>query len=316
MPKGMITQGVSVLLEEEATLDAIEAALGDFEIKGRKEAGESWKFGGPSVVVPFRPECNGFVVIDTVGQPWPDHMGDPQDESILFGAWAMGQFGPFIYPGSLERAGLQSWAWEEGKTVADRHRAFIRIRSSYVFGAGEDAPVMPEDYEPVAELKFVSEIAAALLELPKALCYLNPNGEVLRGRDLMLESLRHESASEVPPMDLWSNVRLFNFDADWSVMDTVGNGQLDIPDVEACFEAERYDLGEVDLFLRNLSIHLLEHGEVFEDGDTTDGPGGVSWQVKSFENGLSDPPRRVLRWLARDESEIPVGILEEVEEAS
>lgn len=91
-------------------------------------------------------------------------------------------------------------------------------------------------------------------------------------------------------------------------MDTVGNHQLDIPDVEACFHSASFDFNEVDNFLRNVSLYILNHGEVINDGDTMDGPGHCRWQSHQFDNGICDPPRRVLRWLPMDGRQLPVEI--------
>jgi hypothetical protein len=217
----------------------------------------------------------------------------------------MGHFGPFAYPGGLSRAAQQCWAWEPGKAIPDRHTAFIRIRSSYGFGAADDDPIMPQDYESLPELEFVTKLAAALLDLPSALCYFNPNGEILRDQDGLRESLNYGWAHELPPLDVWSNIRLFNVNAEWSLMDTVGNAQLDIPDAEACFHAESYDFSDVDNFLRNVSLYVLRNGEVINSGDTMDGPGGIRWQATQFDNGICDPPRRVLRWLPTDGRSVP-----------
>lgn len=264
--------------------------------------------GGGSVTLSFRPEVNGQVLVDTVDQPWPDSMGDPQKDPMIFGAWSMGNFGPFTFPGGLQRASQQCWAWEPGKTIASGHQGFIRILSSYVFGAKEDAPVMPPDYDPVPELEFMTEVALSVLGLPTVLCYFNPNGEVLRDRIGLLESVEYARSANLLPLDIWSNIRLFNLDDRWSLMDTVGNGQLDLPDIEACF-SRRYDCREVDRFLRNVSWYLFQKGEVIKDGDTMDGPGDVCWQARSHENGLTEPPRRILSWLPLDNAVVPEKML-------
>jgi hypothetical protein len=309
MAKGLITQTACVLMHRPVSPQQVEGALAPFQVCGRHDAAESWAFGGPSVTVPFRPEVNGLVVVDVVDCPWPDQMGDPKTDPILFGAWSMGQFGPFTFPGGLLRASQQSWSWEPGKTVPSRHKAFLRVRSSYVFGAGGDAPVMPGDYDPVPELQFVTDVALAALGLTEALCYFNPNGEVLRDREGVRESLEYAQSANLLPLDLWCNVRLFNVDADWSLMDTVGNHQLDLPDVEACFSGG-YDCAEVDRFLRNVSWYLCQNGEVIKDGDTMDGPGEVRWQARNHENGLAEPPRRVLSWLPLDGTNAPDNLRE------
>jgi hypothetical protein len=196
---------------------------------------DAWFFGGPRLTIPFRREVNGYVMVDSVDRPWPDHMGDPKKAPLIFGAWSMGHFGPFAYPGGLARAGQHSWNWQLGKTIAQGHSAFLRVRSTYVFRAKDDAPLMPEDYDPLPELEFLTRIAADLLALPQAVCYFNPNGEVLRDADALRESLNAAWWRQLPPLDAWANIRLFRSDEDWCFMDTVGNGQLDLPDLEACF---------------------------------------------------------------------------------
>lgn len=309
MPKGMFTQGACILLDRRVTLDEIEKLLTEYDIRQRVHASKEWAFGGPTLVIAYQPERNGLVTVDVVDRQWPDHMGDAKNEPMVFGAWSMGHFGPLAYPGGLQRAAQQCWSWESGRNVSDRHHAFIRIRSSYVFGAGDNDPILPDDYESLPELEFVTKLAATLLDLPGALCYFNPNGEILRDRDGLRESLNYGSANDLPPFDAWSNVRLFEVNPEWTLMDTVGNGQLDIPDVEACFHSESFDLNEVGNFLRNVSLYVLNHGEVINDGDTMDGPGGIRWRSHQFKYGICDPPRRVLRWLPADDRPVPPEIL-------
>lgn len=308
MPKGMFTQGVCVLLQQAVSLDEIAAALSDFEILKRIDASEEWAFSGPSLILAYLPESNGLVSVDLVDRPWPDHMGDANEEFMIFGAWSMGHFGPFAYPGCLERAAQQCWAWEAGETIPGQQQAFIRIRCSYAFGAEDDAPVMPADYEPLPELEFVTKVTAALLELPGALCYFNPNGEVLRDADGVRSSLNYAWSNELPPIDLWSNVRLFNINSQWALMDSVGCGQFDLPDCEAIFHNERYDFTEVDNFLRNVTLYLMDQGEVIKAGDTMDGPGDVRWQAHQRDDGVCDPPRPLLRWVPMDNRELPIEI--------
>ena len=308
MAKGYFTQGVVLFCEQAPVLDALAAALSSFEVVGRREAADSWTFGGPSVLVAFRPEANGYVMIDTVDQRWPDHMGDPKQESMLFAAWSMGNFGPYAFPGGLARAAQQCWAWEPGRTIADRHQGFVRVRSSYAFGAKDDDPIFPDDYEPVAELELVTKLASALLDVRGTLCYFNPNGEVLRDADGLRESLNWAWSHQLPPLDIWSNVRLYNFNQEWSLMDTVGNAQLDMADVECVF-SRTYEPREIDRFLRNSSLYLLKNGPVIKDNDTMDGPGNVRWQARSYDQGIIDPPRRVLRFVPLDGRKMPDELL-------
>jgi len=277
-------------------LDAMAAALATFGVLKRLPEGADRHFSGPSLVIGYRPAVNGLVSVDVSGERWPDRMGDPQQEAILFGAWAMGNFGPATFPGGLERASQQCWGWKAGPTIASRHQAFLRVRSSYVFGGDDSAPILPAEYDPVAELEFVTDLASSLLDLPAALCYFNPGGEVLRDarglRDIRLWS----RSNELPSLEAWANVRMFNAPDEWVLMDTVGNQQVDLPDIECCCRAGAFDYQQIDGFLRNVTLHLLRQCESIKDGDTLDGPGGVRWHARAFRTGITAPPRPTLRW--------------------
>jgi len=315
--KGFFTQTACVLLEHVCTLGQIETALQSFEVVKRNEGTKDWHFSGPEVAIAFRSEKNGYILVDVVDHPWPDDMGSPQNAPDLFAAWSMGYFGPFAYPGGLTRAGQQCWHWEEGRTISQRHRGFIRVRSSYSLGAKSDDLVMPEDYDSVAELMRVTEIASILAQMKESLCYFNPNGESLQSAAMVQEALDWFAEGGPPPLNIWSNVRLFNFEhtGGWSMMDTVGLGQVDVPDQEACFVTQRYDLGEVSQFLLNASLYLMTNGFVIKDGDTMNGPGNKNWQGRIWQgrimkNGLLDPPRETLRWFPLDKSSPPVQLLD------
>ena len=308
MPKGMFTQGICVLVNRAVTLDEVEAALSDFTISGRLEGSDTPAIAGPSVAIEFQPDVNGYVAVDIYNDTWPDGMGDPQEDPDVFAAWSMGHFGPFAFPGGLARAISQSWGMEDADKVVEQHTGCIRIRCSYVFGADEDTPIMPESYDPAAELDFMVKVASSLLELPAAVCYFNPGGEVLRDLDTLRAGLNFAWSNDIPPLDVWSNIRLYNIDEAWALMDTVGNAQLDIPDLEACFHLESYEPDEVDGFLRNVTLYVLANGQVIDDGDTVDGPGDVPWQAHQFEDGLSDPPRPALRWFPMDDRPVPEAV--------
>lgn len=306
--KGFYTQGEVILLRSTATLDAVEKALVGLPVLKRIQGVTSWAFGGPSLILAYRREVNGLVSVDIVDRPWPDHMGSPNEQPEIFGAWAMGHFGPFAYPGGLERAIQQSWSWPEAKAAVGQHRAFIRVRSSYVFGSEADTRVMPDDYSAAPELLFVTKVASKLLAMPEALCYFNPNGERLFPLALVTGLLQRTESEAVLPLELWSNIRLFNLGGQWSLMDTVGMSQLDVPDHEACFQTDAYSLQEVDNFLYNAASYVLQNGPVIGDGDTMDGPGHLRWQGATFENGISDPPREVIRWFPMDRRTRPAGL--------
>ena len=305
--KGFFTQTACILLESECTFSQLEMALQSFEIVKKDSKAKDWHFNGPEIVVSFRPEQNGCILVDVVGHPWPDDMGSPQTAPDLFAAWGMGYFGPFTYPGGLGRATQQCWHWEEGRMVSQRHQGFIRIRSTYSLDAKPNALIMPEDYDSLSEIIMLTEIASALANMEKALCYYNPNGESLQSAATVLDALKWYRDSGVPPLHLWSNIRLFNFEqtSGWSMMDTVGLGQIDVPDQEACFAAEKYEAREVSNFLLNAGLYLMKNGSVIKDGDTMSGPSNKNWQARIMKHSLLDPPRETLRWFPVDESKPP-----------
>jgi hypothetical protein len=320
MAKGLFTQGICVLLEHAIDSAQIETALSGFEIVGRHEA------TGPddptcTLVLRFRPEVAGHVLVSLSPKPWPDDMGDPEESAELFVAWSLGQFGPLAFPGCLARACEQSWAWEEGRETPLKHKAHIRILTSYVIGRDEDedqAPgvddeetqLLPEDYDSLAELQFLMRVVSPLMELPGVICYFNPGGEVLRDATGLRQGLNHAWLHDFPPLDMWTNVRLYQATESWSLMDTVGNGQFDLPDMEAIFHADSYKASEVEEFLRNASLFSLREDNDFEEGDTADGPGGVVWMALECDEALADPPRPTIRWVPEDGNEPPGELLE------
>lgn len=295
MPKGFFSQGIAVLFESAPSRAQIREALEPaFEIAREDDGGDGWAQGGDGLIVTYRPDVNGYANVDVVARKWPDHMGDPTTEPELFAAWTFGHFGPNAYPGNLERAAEHNLTWEGAKAATDKHAAFVRVRLSYVFGAGDDSPLLPDDAEPRDELKFLYGIAGKLLKLPGALALFNPGGEVLCELETLDRALQWASDNELEPLDVWSNLRFFQLDDSWSLMDTVGGAQLDLPDIEAVFQPGKNDPNEVAALLRNITGYLIEAGNVIEDGHTVDGPDDASWIVHVFENSLSSPPRDVL----------------------
>lgn len=305
--KGSFTQGLVVLLTKPVSLECLSRELQNFGVAKTLEPSGEWAFGGPTVVIPFRPEVNGFVAVDVVDHPWPDEMGNVETESVVLGAWSMGHFGPFAYPGNLERAMQQAWHWSERTDSMARHRALIRIRSSYVLGAEPSSPIFPPKYDPCEELIFVTRVARQLLDLPTAVCYFNPNGEMLRTREELDGLMQRHEEEGLIPQEAWVNVRFFKLEGcePWMLMDTVGMWQLDVPDHEAAFEHGRYDASDVARFLRNAADYVFQNGQIIKDGDTMDGPNSTRWQAATFETPVADPPREVLRWLPVDSSNPP-----------
>lgn len=307
MAKGMFTQGISLLTNGQTTITDLKSALGrrGFEIVKESPAQENWAFGGPTLIIAFLPQINGYLAVDVVNQPWPDAMGDPKSELQIFGAWSMGNFGPFAFPGSLARAQQHAWIWKLAESVAEGHQGFIRVRISYVFGSNNEVLVFPKDYDPIAEMTFLNRAVLAIFEAPGVLCYFNPNGEVLRDFGAFREICDACTAQEQLPLPLWMNIRFFNLSEELGFMDTVGNGQLEINDIEAIFPTDEYDPGDVDYYLRNVTHYLLDSDREMHTGEQIDGPGenNLSWTMEVLDQGLVDPPRRVLRLFPKESSE-------------
>lgn len=302
--KGQITATTCVFYERPVVFSQLEHAVAkDYEIaKTVEDPATEWMFAGSTLVIPYRPDVRGFAMVDLVDHPWPDTMGDPVKEQMLFAAWGSGQFGPFAQPGGLKRAAEQCWGWPPGKGVPEAISGFARARISYSLGgAAEGVQLVPDDYDPIGELQFLTELTSRLLNLPQTLCYYNPNGEVLRGRAEFKDAMKYAASDGEPPLELWANVRVFNLVEGWLMMDTAGHMQFNapnkppFPDFEAIFPKGKYDPREVDTFFRNLALYLLANGATtIKDGDTIDGPGG-NWKVLARKDGLMMPPRNTLR---------------------
>jgi hypothetical protein len=80
-------------------------------------------------------------------------------------------------------------------------------------------------------------------------------------------------------------------------MDTVGNGQIELRDVEAIFPKGTYNPTDIDHYLRNVTHYLLGMDREMGSGEEIDGPGdsNLSWTMEVLDQGAIEPPRRVLR---------------------
>jgi hypothetical protein len=322
MAKGLFTQGMCVLLRKPVSVDEVLERLSGFTLSARHDAIDDVD-SEETLVFEFQAEAGGHLLVTPSTGKWPDDLGDPDESPERFVAWSLGQFGPLAFPGCLKRAVDQSWGWEAGSELAPQHTAHIRLLISYVLGAEEseddddddELPLVPEDYDPIDELEFITKAVAALLELPDAICYFNPGGEVLRDDGGLRRGLNHAWNLDMPPLDMWTNVRLFRTGEQWTLMDTVGNGQFDLPDLEAVFPTDKYEPSDVESFLRSASLYMVGAEEEVEEGDTADGPGECSWLAMECHDALSDPPRETVRWFPQDGSMPPEELLDRGEEA-
>ncbi len=315
MPKGLYTQAIAVLLEKPLPLQEVRDVLWDFQKSEEdNEAldGDGWAISGPGFSLMFDEETNGVATLDIIDRTWPDDMGDPQQNPMVFMAWSMGNFGPGTFPGSLERACEHAWSWQEAGREVPRHKAFIRLRMTYVAGRdaqSDDQPVVPEDYDVDAsrkELEFLDAVAQALLTLPGAVCYFNPSGEVLLPADAFEERVKEAQTTDVANLSAWSNIRFYKVSPEWYMMDSVGNLQFEVPDMEVCIPARfEDDLSDFDMFIRNVSWYLMNNPGVIQHGHTAPGPGDLTMRAHFYENSLLAPPRQVILWLPADMDALP-----------
>ncbi len=301
MPRGLFSQSLCVLLERTPSLDELQGALAGFAQRNAspRRDNATWFGGFDEVLLPYREELNGHVLVDIVDRRWPDSMGDPKDEQELFGAWTMGAFGPGAYPGNLQRAVAHAFHWPEGAVeIAQKHTAIIRLRLSYVFGKGKDAEIIPEGADALDELVFLTRAARALLSLDGALAFFNPNAELLLEAQDIDARLAEAQAMKAAPLGVLCHVRFAHIgEAEgWAVMDTVGLSQLHQHDHEAIFRPEELNPNEVAGWLHQLAHYLHQQGPVIEAGHTVDGPGGT-WRCQAIHSDpLMPAPRSVLRW--------------------
>lgn len=312
--KGLFTQSAYILTDRAPELDELESVLSDLNPLGfNPEAGEGgyWAFGEAAVILPMGDFERGRVVVDVIPARWPDQMADAEENPQLFGAWTMGGLGPAVHPGCLERAGKQAWAWKQASAEVRRHEALVRVRTTYV-GDGDELE-LPEGYDATAELLLVTRVAARLMELDGALAYFNPNGESLRPAEDVKAALQWYEAEEMLPLDLWANVRLGRVapDSTWLLMETVGLGQIGLPDVEVPFDRAKYPPEHMDPFVRNIALYLAEEGDVIATGNVVEGPAETSWVAERRDVGATFPSRPVLRLLP--EGEEPPAILKALE---
>jgi hypothetical protein len=67
MAKGFFSQGLVVLFDGAPTLDVLAGAVAPRSVTKRLEADRQWAFGGPSLLIPFRPDVNGYVAGTATG---------------------------------------------------------------------------------------------------------------------------------------------------------------------------------------------------------------------------------------------------------
>jgi hypothetical protein len=112
--------------------------------------------------------------------------------------------------------------------------------------------------------------------------------------------LNDSKQKNLPPFEAITGFRYYKVSEGWALADTVGMGQLDLPDHQISCPMERFDLNELGSFPLNTALYMLRTGAKFETGHTADGPGGQPWRVEVRESAFAPPPRKVLHWQEGD----------------
>lgn len=346
--KSFFNQCFVILFDKEINLNQLKPLLSK-PIVNERDNTDSHYFWGPTLAVEYQsksePLLNGQVYIDYINEQWPDDMGEKNKE--ILAAWTMSHFGPYAFPGGLWRSTKQSWSWQEAEDKVSNHCSYVRIRLNYISPKGnpnlkpeidrtklspdylqfeaelddetnelldeleEKSPTIPLDMiNPVEELEFMTEITLELLKHENAICYFNPNGEMLLTYDLLKDKYDYAINNQLPALTSWINIRLVNIKKNIYLMDSVGNDQLDIHDIEVLFNNEDFEFADIDNFIRSLSQYIFDKKVKIADYGEFEGPNESKWLAfniefkKDFEN-LYPPSRETLRLIPEDYKKLP-----------
>ncbi len=253
--------------------------------------------------VPYLKWPGSRVVIDVVNEAWEDAFGQPEKDARRYLAWTFGAHGAHCHPGVLERALKQVPERRKDWGQAERHSAYIRVRLMRPhWDEGVEGETGTRDR--FGELSFLSWIVVTLLDLPGAVAYFNPAAEMLLERETMVRALENSRMHERQPLALWVNRREQKLGSRWWLVDTIGNGQLGQPDLEAFYQGETAMAG-VSGFLFDVSTHLCRNERHLADHDTvTDAVGNV-WHASNHESSLGLPTRPVVTFKDAGAREVP-----------
>ncbi len=290
--KGLFTQGAALLLGYNRSRSTSCCPCSKVSASRRRlGASGNWALGGETLLLGFRQRAAARWRSTWSSSPWPDEMGDPQLSPELFGAWSNGYFGPFTFPQRLRarrppgldlegspgrpagapglpppahqlrlRRGSPATRCDPGKPrSAGRAAGAHRGRPGAFPPPGGDRLFQPQRRNP----------AASANGWPKP--STGPR------RRSVPRSTSGRTCASSPSTGCADG---------WFLMDTVGMLQLDVPDHEIFLPGKTYDFREAEGFLRNVALYVMNHGPVFDDGDTIDGPGGKNWVATSYRGIL------------------------------
>jgi hypothetical protein len=311
----VFTQAAYILLDSVPKAEKIEAILDEQGFSAVKHHGiDLLTKATDSVVfeVVLRPERRVSLLVDVIDGRWPDTIPDSKEDPVTFVSWHAAAYGRFAYPGCLKRALQECRTWPGAEKAVSRHKALLRLRMAYERGSDglRDGWRLPGDFQPFDELVLLTRLLLALDRLPGVLGYFFPGGEALHSRELLFATWDEYISRGRKPFDLWIlwiNRRLGRVEElpDWAVIDIVGLHQLEVTDIEACFQHTRYQPLQVANWLFNVASYLYDNGPIIQDGHTLTGPGGINWQAHNFESSLQFPPRTVLCLRPLDGTTVP-----------
>lgn len=273
--KKLFTACTCILFERNPGIDAVKEGLvqAGYSIASQSTSMDDPIFMSDFLGIRYRSDVFSMAYIDILHQRWPDMLGFPEEPGNHkpedLNNWAVGCYGPGSYPNCLRRASESNYLWPEAMAVAEKHSCVVRIRISYTLGAEAGLPFVPETYDPMHELTFVASLALTVSQVPGAIGYFNPKGEVLCPLEAILQHLQLAVSGELPPIGLFTSIRVLTIGDEWMLMDTVGNSQygdpnsklpLPMQDFEVCIPKASFDFRATSLMLIQGTTMLIRNG--------------------------------------------------------
>jgi hypothetical protein len=181
---------------------------------------------------------------------------------------------------SLEGSLQQSWDFPAARTAVGQCRGSLLVTD-----------FMTSRLEPRSRVELFQRVVRGMLEVADVRAiHWHPSGRVI-------EPTAYKSAYESGNRGaLFAasaiNVRMFSNERGLIIMDTLGLGALELPDVQCYYRGLSEDA--VAKFLFNLGWYLFSSGNRIADGDTLSGADGrTPWRVR-HRRSLLAPSRPVL----------------------
>lgn len=307
------SQGIAVLFSKAPDLGVLRLQLerAGYTISSMEEASEWPEMQGAMLKLATNFDSGAVCWVDICDFRWPDDMGCSGPPTQMTAAHAMGAFGPFVNPGALARA-LEAPGYQEAVPAARGHQAFVRLRISHFFQSqaneAKSNNTRPQNTQPAQELGFLLRVAASLSVFPEASAYFNPNSELLLTMQGLTSGLTQAWEQKSFPVQAVCRVRGCPVNETWSIVDSVGLGQFDLPDHEFCWGAPALTRQDQMSFMLYLILYQVENSVRVGNNHTTDGPQGKRWRAEERENACMEPPRKVLHWLAEGDSPEPAAL--------